>query len=116
MKPASLFVAFALAACSSKKSADPTSGSRIPISVTEDGFAPARVKVPQGKPVTLVFERKTDKTCAKEIVLEVGGQKIERALPLDTPVEVVVTFRQAGELTYACGMDMVRGTIVVNGS
>ena len=93
------------------KAADP---SRISIVVTEEGFQPESVNVPAGKPVTLVFERKTDKTCAKEFILTMDdGKTIERKLPLDTPVELAVTFPKAGKLGYACSMDMFKGTIVV---
>ena len=92
--------------------ASPTS-TRVAINVTEDGFTPGDVHVPQGKPVTLVFERKTDATCAKEVVLEVGDQKIQKELPLNQPVEVAVTFPKAGKLTYACGMDMLKGVILI---
>ena len=68
----------------------------IAIQVTKDGFVPEHVTVPAGKPVTLVFERKTKETCATEVVLEVDGKKIERELPLDQPVEIAVTFPKAG--------------------
>lgn len=91
--------------------ADPT---KLEISVTEKGFEPDSVNVPAGKPVTIVFTRKTDKTCAKEVVLTMDdGKKIEKQLPLDTPVELAMTFPKAGKLGYACGMDMFKGTIVV---
>ena len=86
---------------------------RVDIAVTENGFEPATVSVPAGQPVILVFTRKTDKTCAKEVVLQIDDNKIEKPLPLDQPVEVAVTFPKAGELEYACGMDMIRGVIRV---
>ena len=91
----------------------PGAAPRFNIAVTEQGFEPADVAVPAGKPVTLVFHRETDATCAKQVVLELDGKKIERALPLHQQVEVAVTFPKAGKLTYACGMDMVHGTITV---
>ena len=74
---------------------------------------PADVAVPAGKPVTLVFHRETDETCAKEVVLELDGKKLEKELPLHEQVEIAATFPKAGKLTYACGMDMVHGTITV---
>jgi plastocyanin domain-containing protein len=87
---------------------------RIAIQVTRRGFDPAEIKVPAKTPVTLVFTRKTDATCAKTIVLTLDdGKKIERALPLDTPVEIAATFPKAGTLGYACTMNMTKGTIVV---
>lgn len=117
-----LVVAFALVAavatgCSKESSADkesPSTDGRYEIAVTERGFEPDDVSVPGGKPVTLVFSRKTDKTCAKDIVLDLGdGKKIEKDLPLNQPVEIAMTFPKAGELAYACGMDMIHGTITV---
>lgn len=86
---------------------------RIDIVVTEDGFRPEDVRVPAGKPVTLVFHRETEKTCATEVVFDVEGKKVEHELPLHQAVEIAVTFPKAGKLTYACGMDMVHGTITV---
>lgn len=87
--------------------------TRLEIAVTKKGFEPESVTVPAGKPVTLVFTRKTQATCTKTIVLNTGDKKIERALPLDTAVEIAVTFPKAGKLGYACGMDMNKGIIVV---
>ena len=92
----------------------PAAATRLEVTVTENGFEPDKLTVPRGKPVTLVFTRKTDKTCAKEVVLDTGdGQRIKKDLPLDTPVELVATFPTAGELKYACGMDMVTGVLTV---
>lgn len=101
------------AASDHKAGGAPTGGDRFAISVTKAGFEPTDLAIPAARPVTLVFERKTDETCAKEVVLEVDGTKIEKELPLNTPVELAVTFPKAGKLTYACGMDMVHGTLTV---
>ena len=101
---------------SSSKSAPPLSagGARVEIAVTEKGFEPGEVTVPAGKPVTIVFDRKTDATCAKQIVVDTGdGKKIQKELPLNTPVEIATTFPKAGKLGYACAMDMMKGTITV---
>lgn len=72
---------------SASQPSKPTEPTKLQSSVTENGFEPESVDVPAGKPVTLVFTRKTDKRCAKEVVLTMDdGQKIEKQLPLDTPV------------------------------
>jgi len=114
--------ALSIAACGKKdeapapstQPAKPVEQTKFEVSVTEKGFEPESVEVPAGKPVTLVFTRKTDKTCAKQVVLTMDdGQKIEKQLPLDTPVELAATFPKPGKLGYACGMDMIKGTIVV---
>jgi plastocyanin domain-containing protein len=107
-----LAVLFAGAASAdAPKAKDPT---RIEITVTKRGFDPDEINVPAKKPVTLVFKRTTDQTCTKSVVLTLeDGKKIERALPLDKPVEVAVTFPKAGKLGYACSMNMTKGIIVV---
>ena len=87
---------------------------RIDVSVTKRGFDPDSINVPAKQPVTLVFTRKTDETCTKSVVLTLDdGKKIERALPLDKPVEIAMTFPKAGRLGYSCSMDMAKGVIVV---
>jgi thiol-disulfide isomerase/thioredoxin len=83
---------------------------RVEIDVTPQGFEPTEVKVPRDRPVTLVITRKTEQTCAKDVVLP-GGTI--RDLPLNTPVEVTITFTTPGPVGYACGMNMIKGTIVV---
>lgn len=98
----------------SSASADPKpKDTRIEIRVTTKGFEPDAITVPAKKPVTLVFTRTTDATCTKSVVLKLDSGKVERDLPLDKPVEIAVTFPKAGKLGYACGMDMTKGTILV---
>jgi plastocyanin len=91
----------------------PASIPAFQIVVTPKGFEPDDVKVPAGKPVTLRFERKTEKTCATEIVMEVDGKKVVKDLPLNKPVELTLTFSRPGRVGYACAMDMIRGSITV---
>jgi plastocyanin domain-containing protein len=86
-------------------------GQAIEIQVTGDGFVPATIQVKKGQPVTLLVTRKTERTCATEIVIRALG--INQKLPLNTPVKVQFTPSQSGTLRYACGMDMISGTIVV---
>ena len=90
--------------------AKPAAVQVIEMSVTEDGFVPAQVKVKAGQPVKLVITRKTDRTCAKEIVIKDFG--INQPLPLNQAVEVTFTPNKAGSFRYACGMDMIAGVII----
>ncbi len=115
MRFASIAVLLVVAAASGRD-AHADHPVRLDITVTEHGFQPEAIKVPAGKPVALVFVRKTDKTCAKNVRLKVGDQQIDRDLPLDKPVEIDVTFPKAGTLAYSCAMDMVHGTITVEGA
>src|SRR5204863_866036 len=45
----------------------PKSSAEVPISITDDGFEPARSVVPKGTPLTLVFTRKSDQTCVTDV-------------------------------------------------
>ncbi|HTN54295.1 MAG TPA: cupredoxin domain-containing protein [Anaeromyxobacter sp.] len=83
----------------------------IQMEVTPDGFVPSEVKVKKGEPLELVVTRKTDKTCATEIVIKDYG--VNEKLPLGKPVTVHLTPTKSGTVRYACGMDMISGQLVV---
>ncbi len=81
------------------------------IVVTEKGFEPDKVSVPAGATVRLTFVRTTDKTCGTEVVFP--SLKIKRALPLNEPVVIEFMPAQTGEVAFACGMNMLKGVVVV---
>jgi len=83
----------------------------VNMEVTEDGYVPAKIKALKGEKLRLVITRKTDRTCAKEIVIKEHG--INKPLPLGKTVTVELTPKASGELKYACGMDMITGVIFV---
>jgi len=80
------------------------------VEVTDKGFEPSSLKLKAGAPAKVTFVRKTDETCVKEVVIK--EFKINRKLPLNEPVTVEFTPRK-GEFTFACGMDMIKGTLIV---
>jgi plastocyanin domain-containing protein len=96
----------------------PTSGvaapaGKIAMTVTEEGFVPGRVPAKKGQPITLSITRKTDHTCAREIVFE--GQDGKTKLPLDQTVDVTYTPKASGELKFGCAMGMmVSGVLAVS--
>lgn len=84
----------------------------VPITVGTAGFAPDRIELKAGIPTRLVFTRTTDETCATEI--QVPGFDIgPTSLPLNEPTSIEITPPADGSATFACGMDMVTGTIIV---
>jgi plastocyanin domain-containing protein len=83
----------------------------VEMQVTEDGYVPARIKANKGEKLRLVVTRKTDRTCAKEIVIKEAG--IDTPLPLGKAVTVELTPKKSGEIRYACGMDMISGVVLV---
>ena len=84
---------------------------RIVIAVTKNGFEPASVQLKAGRPVRLVVTRKVERTCATDIVVKEYG--IKKPLPLNRPVEVRFTPRKPGVIRYACAMDMIAGSLIV---
>lgn len=84
---------------------------RIVITVTKNGFEPASVRLKLGQPVRLVVTRKVERTCATDIVVKEYG--IKEPLPLNKPVEVRFTPRKPGAIRYACAMDMIAGSLIV---
>ena len=83
----------------------------VEVTVTEDGFVPSKVKANKGEKVRFVVTRKTDSTCAKEIVVADHG--ITRPLPLGKPVTIEFTPKKSGEIRYACGMSHVSGVVFI---
>jgi len=73
---------------------------------------PDKVHVAKGEKVRLQITRKTEKTCATEIVIKELG--INQPLPLNKTVTVEFTPKKAGQLKYACGMDMITGILFVD--
>ncbi|HET6373522.1 MAG TPA: cupredoxin domain-containing protein [Candidatus Polarisedimenticolia bacterium] len=84
---------------------------QVRIKVTSKGFEPSTVRVHAGERLTLLITRKTDKTCAKELVIPSLGTK--EVLPLNKTIRVYIGAQQAGRIAFACGMDMIKGEIVV---
>lgn len=89
----------------------PAAPAPVPVAITEKGFEPARVRVAAGRPARITFTRRTDQTCATDVVFP--AIDIRRALPLDTPVTVEWTPEESGDVAFVCGMNMLRGTVVV---
>ena len=86
---------------------------KIAMAVTEEGFVPSRIPAKKGQPITLAITRKTDHTCAREIVFQ--GQDGKTALPLDKTVDVTYTPKASGELKFGCAMGMmVSGVLAVS--
>ena len=54
------------------------------------------------------FVRTTDKACGTEVVFP--SLNIKRVLPLKEPVLIECTPAKAGELAFACGMNMLKAS------
>jgi plastocyanin domain-containing protein len=83
----------------------------VEMTVTDEGFVPSQVKVKKGEKVRLLITRKTDRTCATEIVIKDYG--INTPLPLNKTATVELTPKASGEIHYACAMNMIGGILFV---
>jgi plastocyanin domain-containing protein len=68
--------------------------------------------VKKGQPVKLAFYRADADNCGGEVVF--SKQNIKKKLPVGETVLVEFTPTEAGEIAFACGMDMMRGKLVVS--
>jgi len=84
---------------------------KFTVKITERGFEPVSLKLRRGVQARITFLRTTDQTCATEIVLR--DFDIRRALPLNQPVVVTLTPKTKGEFSFTCGMNMMRGKLIV---
>ena len=79
--------------------------------VVEGGYTPETISIPRGRTTKVNFIRKDPTSCLEEVVL--GDFKVRKYLPLNQKVTVELTPQQTGEFTYACGMNMYHGKIIV---
>lgn len=84
----------------------------ITMSVTDKGYEPGKISLKKGEPVKFVITRKTDETCATDLLIE--GTSIKVALPLNKPVEVAWTPEKSGQVKFGCAMGMmISGVMLV---
>jgi membrane fusion protein, heavy metal efflux system len=79
--------------------------------VSEKGYEPGTITLRAGTPARVTFLRTTDQTCGTEVVFP--SLNIRRALPLNEPVVIELTIPKSGGIAFACGMNMLHGTVVV---
>ena len=81
------------------------------ITITTRGYEPTSLKLRKGISARVTFLRTTDATCVKEIVLP--DFNIRRPLALNQPVVITFTPTKSGSFTFVCGMNMLRGELIV---
>jgi len=93
-------LALVFGACSSPSTeAQAPLSNRVVMAVTDKGFEPKNLRVKKGEPVTLLITRKSDATCATEIVIDEHG--INTPLPLNKEVTVAFTPKKSGSSSTA---------------
>ena len=85
---------------------------KITVTVTKNGFEPNEIKVKDKSHVILQITRKTETTCATNIMLK--DLNIKKDLPLNQQVDVDLGVLKKGDISFACGMNMITGHIIIN--
>ena len=75
------------------------------------GYSPDIIVVKQGVPVRLDFYRDETASCSEQVVFGDFGIALDLPAFENTPIEF--TPEHAGEFTFACGMNMMRGKLIV---
>ncbi len=75
------------------------------------GYSPDVIAVRQGKPVRLDFYRDETASCSEQVVF--GDFGIARDLPAFKTTPIEFTPDKVGEFTFTCGMNMLRGKLIV---
>lgn len=84
----------------------------VHVEATEIGFTPERIALEADIPVRMEFTRTAEASCITEVhipELNVG----KTTLPLNQAVSVEFTPLESGEYVFICGMDMLKGTLLV---
>ena len=79
--------------------------------LVKGGYSPDVIAVRTGLPVRLDFYRDETATCSEQVVLPDFG--IARDLPAFQTTTIEFTPTSPGEYTFACGMSMMRGKLIV---
>ena len=75
------------------------------------GYSPDVIVVKNGVPVRLNFYRDETSSCSEKVVF--GDFGIAKDLPAFKTTPIEFTPEKTGEFTFACGMNMIRGKLVV---
>jgi plastocyanin domain-containing protein len=79
--------------------------------VVKGGYEPDRIVVEKGRPVRLNFDREENSSCSDTVVF--GDFGIAQPLAAFRTTSVEFTPSKTGEFTFTCGMNMLRGKLIV---
>ncbi|MFF4550735.1 heavy metal translocating P-type ATPase [Streptomyces sp. NPDC001435] len=83
---------------------------RVTVTV-RGGYSPDVIRLRQGVPAELVFDRQESGECTNRVVFP--ELRVSAALPAYERTTVRLTPEQPGAFGFACGMNMIHGTVVV---
>src|SRR5918994_5135281 len=87
-------------------------GGRQEVEITvKGGYSPSLIRVQQDVPLRLVFDRQERGECTSEVVFP--DFRLRRSLPAFARTTIDLMPERSGEFGFACGMNMVHGTLLV---
>ncbi|HEY0003583.1 MAG TPA: cupredoxin domain-containing protein [Pyrinomonadaceae bacterium] len=78
------------------------------------GYSPDVIVVREGLPVRFNFYRDETNSCSEQVVF--GDFHIARSLPAFKTTSIEFTPDKTGEFVFTCGMNMLRGKLIVEPS
>jgi Cu+-exporting ATPase len=75
------------------------------------GYSPSEIRVRQGVPLRITFDRQEAGECTSEVVF--SDFRVRRTLPAFARTTVELLPDRGGEFGFACGMNMVHGRLIV---
>src|SRR6516225_7353006 len=83
---------------------------RLDVTV-KGGYSPEVIRVRRGVPVELTFDRQESGDCTSRVVFP--DFQVSAGLPAYQRTTVRLDPAKAGEFGFACGMNMIHGTLIV---
>lgn len=84
----------------------------VDVTVGQMGYEPKQITLEAGVPARLVFTRHIEGECPSQVQIP-AFDVATTDLPMDEPVAIEFTPDESGNFTFACGMGMMKGTLVV---
>lgn len=95
----------------SSQQADLANGRQEGQVVVKGGYEPEVLYLKQGVPAEVTFKMEDMTSCLSRVVFSSLG--VEEDLSKEKQAKIQIPTDKAGEIDYACGMDMFHGKIVV---
>jgi Cu+-exporting ATPase len=93
------------------KTAELAGGVQRAAVTVRGGYSPEVIRLRQGVPAELVFDRQESGDCTSRVVFP--DFQVSAALPAYQQTTVRLDPAEAGEFGFACGMNMIHGTLIV---
>lgn len=84
----------------------------ITVNVQDTGYIPSHIKLKAGVPAKIIFDQHGTTSCAWDVKSPDLGIALTE-LPKEKKTEVTFTPAKSGTFAFTCGMDMLRGSIIV---